>query len=88
MPAYVLLSTDNQPSGKYKRDSLIRAFNKSGYEIKEFEKATKEFMRLCPIESTMMLLSPLILLLTNILILIILFWAAAGRKQERSNLEF
>lgn len=53
---------------------VIRAFNKSGYEIKEFEKATKDACEASVrSESTMMLLSPLILLLTNILILIILF---------------
>ncbi|MDI9472217.1 MAG: ABC transporter ATP-binding protein [Tissierellia bacterium] len=53
---------------------VIRAFNKADYEIREFEKATKEASEASiASESTMMLLSPLILLLTNILILIILY---------------
>ncbi len=53
---------------------VIRAFNKSDYEIREFEKATEEaYQANVKSESTMMLLSPLILLITNILILAILF---------------
>lgn len=60
---------------------VIRAFNKSDYEIKEFEKATEEaYEASVKSESTMMLLSPLILLLTNVLILIILF-LSGGRVQ-------
>jgi ATP-binding cassette subfamily B multidrug efflux pump len=60
---------------------VIRAFNKSDYEIKEFEKATKDaYDANIKSESTMMLLSPLILLLTNILILLILF-LGGGRAQ-------
>ncbi len=52
---------------------VIRAFNKSDYEVKEFKKATEDaFEASVKSESTMMLLSPLILLLTNILILVIL----------------
>ena len=60
---------------------VIRAFNKSDYEIKEFEKATEEaYEASVKSESTMMLLSPLILLFTNVLILIILF-LSGGRAQ-------
>ena len=60
---------------------VIRAFNKSDYEIKEFGKATEDaYEASVKSESTMMLLSPLILLLTNILILIILF-LGGGRAQ-------
>ncbi|MGI6091327.1 MAG: ABC transporter ATP-binding protein [Saccharofermentanales bacterium] len=60
---------------------VIRAFNKSDYEIKEFEKATKDACEASvQSESTMMLLSPLILLFTNIIILIILF-LGGGRAQ-------
>ncbi|NLL36673.1 MAG: ABC transporter ATP-binding protein [Fretibacterium sp.] len=60
---------------------VIRAFNKSDYEVKEFKKATEDtYEANVKSESTMMLLSPLILLLTNILILVILFMGA-GRAQ-------
>lgn len=60
---------------------VIRAFNKSGYEVKEFEKATQDaYEANVASESTMMLLSPLILLLTNLLILVILF-IGGGRAQ-------
>jgi len=60
---------------------VIRAFNKSDYEIKEFEKATADaYEASVKSESTMMLLSPLILLLTNVLILVILF-LGGGRAQ-------
>jgi ATP-binding cassette subfamily B multidrug efflux pump len=60
---------------------VIRAFNKSGYEVREFEKATKEaYNANIKSESTMMLLSPLILLFTNILILVILFMGG-GRAE-------
>ncbi|NLL90834.1 MAG: ABC transporter ATP-binding protein [Ruminococcaceae bacterium] len=60
---------------------VIRAFNKSDYEVREFEKATKEaYDANIKSESTMMLLSPLILLFTNILILVILFMGG-GRAE-------
>ncbi|HHW94513.1 MAG TPA: ABC transporter ATP-binding protein [Mogibacterium sp.] len=60
---------------------VIRAFNKSDYEVREFEKATKEaYEASVKSESTMMLLSPLILLFTNLLILVILFMGA-GRAE-------
>ncbi|NMD38288.1 MAG: ABC transporter ATP-binding protein, partial [Christensenellaceae bacterium] len=60
---------------------VIRAFNKSDYVVKQFEKATEEARDAnIKSESTMMLLSPLILLLTNILILVILF-IGGGRAQ-------
>ncbi len=60
---------------------VIRAFNKSDYEMKEFEKATKDaYEANVRSESTMMLLSPLILLFTNILISLILL-AGGGRAQ-------
>ena len=60
---------------------VIRAFNKSDYEVKEFEKATQDaYEASIKSESTMMLLSPLILLLTNILILVILYMGG-GRAQ-------
>ena len=60
---------------------VIRAFNKSDYEVKGFEKATKDaYEASIKSESTMMLLSPLILLLTNILILVILYMGG-GRAQ-------
>lgn len=60
---------------------VIRAFNKSDYEVKEFKKATEDaFEASVKSESTMMLLSPLILLLTNILILVILL-IGGGRAQ-------
>ncbi len=60
---------------------VIRAFNKSDYEVKEFAKATEEaYQANVKSESTMMLLSPLILLLTNILILVILL-IGGGRTQ-------
>lgn len=60
---------------------VIRAFNKADYEVKEFEKATKEaYEANVKSESTMMLLSPLILLLTNILILVILL-LSGGRAE-------
>lgn len=60
---------------------VIRAFNKSNYEVKEFEKATQDASEAnIKSESTMMLLSPLILLLTNVLILIILF-VGGGRAE-------
>lgn len=60
---------------------VIRAFNKTDYEIREFEKATKEaYEANVRSESTMMLLSPLILLFTNMLILVILF-IGGGRAE-------
>lgn len=60
---------------------VIRAFNKSDYEVKEFEKATTvAYEASVKSESTMMLLSPLILLLTNFLILVILF-LGGGRAE-------
>ena len=60
---------------------VIRAFNKSDYEVKEFEKATTVACEASvKSESTMMLLSPLILLLTNFLILVILF-LGGGRAE-------
>lgn len=60
---------------------VIRAFNKSDYEVKEFEKATKVACEASvKSESTMMLLSPLILLLTNFLILVILY-LGGGRAE-------
>ena len=60
---------------------VIRAFNKSDYEVKEFKKATEDaFEASVKSESTMMLLSPLILLFTNILILAILL-IGGGRAQ-------
>lgn len=60
---------------------VIRAFNKSDYEKREFEKATKDaYEANVRSESTMMLLSPLILLFTNILISLILL-AGGGRAQ-------
>ncbi|NLZ55774.1 MAG: ABC transporter ATP-binding protein [Clostridiaceae bacterium] len=60
---------------------VIRAFNKSDHEVKEFGKATEEaYEASVKSESTMMLLSPLILLFTNILILVILF-LGGGRAQ-------
>lgn len=63
---------------------VIRAFNKSDYEVKEFEKATQDaYEASIKSESTMMLLSPLILLLTNILILVILYMGG-GRAQAGS----
>ena len=60
---------------------VIRAFNKSDYEEKEFGKATKDACEASvKSESTMMLLSPLILLLTNFLILVILY-LGGGRAE-------
>lgn len=60
---------------------VIRAFNKSDYEVKEFKRATEDaFEASVKSESTMMLLSPLILLFTNILILAILL-IGGGRAQ-------
>ncbi len=60
---------------------VIRAFNKSDYETREFEKATKDACEAgIRSESTMMLLSPLILLFTNVLILLVLFMGG-GRAE-------
>jgi ATP-binding cassette subfamily B multidrug efflux pump len=65
---------------------VIRAFNKSGYEVKEFEKATADaYEANVKSESTMMLLSPLILLLTNILILVILLMG--GRRAQTGTIK-
>lgn len=53
---------------------VIKAFNKTGYEVKRFEAATNgayEASRAS--ETTMMLLSPLVLLFTNLLILVLLY---------------
>ena len=53
---------------------VVKAFNKSDYETKMFQEATKEACQAnVQAESTMMLLSPLVLLFTNILILILLY---------------
>ncbi|HHU96094.1 MAG TPA: ABC transporter ATP-binding protein [Petrimonas sp.] len=53
---------------------VVKAFNKSDYETKKFQEATKEACQAnVQAESTMMLLSPLVLLFTNILILILLY---------------
>lgn len=53
---------------------VVKAFNKSGYETKMFQEATREACQAnVQAESTMMLLSPLVLLFTNILILILLY---------------
>ena len=47
---------------------VVKAFNKSGYETKMFQEATREACQAnVQAESTMMLLSPLVLLFTNIL---------------------
>jgi ATP-binding cassette subfamily B multidrug efflux pump len=63
---------------------VIRAFNKSDYEIKEFDKATEEaYEASVKSESTMMLLSPLILLLTNVLILGIIIWASEASNVSK-----
>jgi ATP-binding cassette subfamily B multidrug efflux pump len=60
---------------------VVRAFNKSDYEVKEFEKATKDACEASvKSESMMMLLSPIILLFTNMLILLILYMGG-GRAQ-------
>lgn len=53
---------------------VVKAFNKSGYETKKFQEATKDACQAnVQAESTMMLLSPLVLLFTNILILVLLY---------------
>lgn len=53
---------------------VVKAFNKSDYETKKFQEATKEACQAnVQAESTMMLLSPLVLLFTNILILVLLY---------------
>ena len=60
---------------------VIRAFNRSDYETREFEKATQDAGEASiRSESTMMLLSPLILLFTNILILLLLY-VGGGRAE-------
>ena len=65
---------------------VIRAFNKSGYEVKEFKKATEAaYEANVKSESTMMLLSPLILLLTNVLILLILLMG--GRRTQAGTIK-
>ncbi|MBK7480276.1 MAG: ABC transporter ATP-binding protein [Bacteroidales bacterium] len=58
---------------------VVKAFNKSGYETKMFQEATREACQAnVQAESTMMLLSPLVLLFTNILILILLYLEVCG----------
>lgn len=79
MPQYALIRTTIDKINQLFRENIvgirvIKAFNKSDYEMKEFKKATEEAsIANIKSESTMMLLSPLVLLLTNFLILVILY---------------